>query len=240
VTGFARRFRWLSPIALALAACGSTAPAAQSENAKPSRIGGYGNLQFGMSFAESTELTGLSRFNPAAVKGCLLELAVRGCYLTPDDNLISYTSVDGVPYTLALSFNRFDKLTDISLKYEREMIDDPDQKMSLEDCRAIHERTADWLVKDFGAFEQKKEKGVEIVKTAKGSEYSYHLDGTTFIASFQKNLSDKRRISLVSHYMVLGSNTTCSIGAEFSEPDTVERWELSPDEKKQLNEVTKG
>src|SRR3546814_9646398 len=101
------------------------------------------------------------------------------------------------------------------------MIDDPDQKMSLEDCRAIHERTADWLVKDFGAFEQKKEKGVEIVKTAKGSEYSYYLDGTTFIASFQKNLSDKRRILLVSHYMVLGSNTTCSIGAEFSEPDTV-------------------
>src|SRR3546814_2649716 len=84
-----------------------------------------------------------------------------------------------------LSFNRFDKLTDISLKYEREMIDDPDQKMSLEDCRAIHERTADWLVKDFGAFEQKKEKGVEIVKTAKGSEYSYYLDGTTFIASFR-------------------------------------------------------
>src|SRR3546814_3314455 len=74
------------------------------------------------------------------------------------------------------------------------MIDDPDQKMSLEDCRAIHERTADWLVKDFGAFEQKKEKGVEIVKTAKGSEYSYYLDGTTFIASFLKNLSDTRRI----------------------------------------------
>src|SRR3546814_9709758 len=96
-----------------------------------------------LSFAESTGLTGLSRFNPAAVKGCLLELAVRGCYLTPDNNLISYTSVDGIPYTLALSFNRFDKLTDISLKYEREMIDDPDQKMSLEDCRAIHERTAD-------------------------------------------------------------------------------------------------
>src|SRR3546814_14271324 len=88
----------------------------------------------------------------------LLELAVRGCYLTPDNNLISYTSVDGIPYTLALSFNRFDKLTDISLKYEREMIDDPDQTMSLEDCRAIHERTADWLVKDFGAFEQKEEK----------------------------------------------------------------------------------
>src|SRR3546814_6929919 len=80
------------------------------------------NLKFGMSFAESTGLTGLSRFNPAAVKGCLLELAVRGCYLTPDNNLISYTSVDGIPYTLALSFNRFDKLTDISLKYEREKI----------------------------------------------------------------------------------------------------------------------
>src|SRR3546814_8208513 len=64
-----RRFRWLLPIALALAACGSTAPAAQSENAKPSGIGGYGNLKFGMSFAESTGLTGLSRFNPAAVKG---------------------------------------------------------------------------------------------------------------------------------------------------------------------------
>src|SRR3546814_6298942 len=43
--------------------------AAQSENAKPSGIGGYGNLKFGMSFAESTGLTGLSRFNPAAVKG---------------------------------------------------------------------------------------------------------------------------------------------------------------------------
>src|SRR3546814_2940999 len=80
--------------------------AAQSENAKPSGIGGYGNLKFGMSFAESTGLTGLSRFNPAAVKGCLLELAVRGCYLTPDNNLISYTSVDGIPYTLALSFNQ--------------------------------------------------------------------------------------------------------------------------------------
>lgn len=225
--------------ALTLGACGSTSPVLPSEEQKASSIDGYETLKFGMSFAEATGLTGLSRFNPAAVKGCLVDLAVRGCLLTPDNNLVSYASVDGVPYTLGLSFNRFDKLTDISLKYDREMIDDPDQKVSLEDCKAIHERTADWLVKDFGPFELKKERGVETVKTANGSEYSYYLDGTTFLASFQKNLADNRRVSLMSHYMILGSNTSCSIDAEFSEPQSVERWEMSPDEKKEFDSILK-
>jgi hypothetical protein len=229
-----------STLAIGLAACGSTAPAAQSESAKPSGIDGYGNLKFGMSFAEATGLTGLSRFNSAAVKGCMIELAVRGCYLTPGDNLTSYVSVDGVPYTLALSFNRYDKLTDISLKYQREMIEDPDQKMSFEDCKAIHERTADWLVKEFGQFDQKKEDGVEILKTAKGSEYSFYRNGTTFIASFQKKLPDKRRVSLISHYMVLDPETNCSIDVQFAEPETVERWEMSPEDKKHFDEITKG
>jgi hypothetical protein len=228
-------------IAASITACSPgdrSAKEMPSKTTKATSIDGYGDLKFGMSFDEATALTGLTRFNPASVRGCLVELAIRGCLLHPENNLVAFTNVGGIAYTLTLAFNRLDKLTDVSLNYERDMTDDLDQKMSGGDCKALHERTADWLVDKFGPFENKKEKDTILVKTEKGSEYSSYTNGNTFIGSFQKTLKDKREVSLLSVYMVVEGNTNCDIKIQFSDVESVERWSLSPDEEREFRALS--
>lgn len=231
-----RALAWL--VAACIAGC---SPSNHSTNEVPSNttsIEGYGDLKFGMSFDEATALTGLTRFNPASVRGCLVELAIRGCVLFPENNLVAFSNIGGIGYTLTLAFNRLDKLTDVSLNYERDMSDGLDQKISGGDCKALHERTADWLVDEFGPFENKKEKDSLLVKTAKGNEYSSYTNGSTFIGSFQKSLKDKRRVSLLSVYMVVEGSTKCDIKVQFSDVDSVERWSLSPDEQREFQNLS--
>lgn len=214
-------------LALALSACGSTSPAATAqEEAKVSApnasIDGFGDLKFGMSFAEATALVGIDSLNPVAVKECRIELAVHGCLAMPDTSLSTYITIDGVPYGAGLSFNRFDKLTDISLVYKREEIMDPDERMTLDDCKAIHERTVDWLYRDYWSFDLNREKGVETVKTAKGNAYSAHNSDETFLGTIQKDLQDKRRVSLITFYMA-GDSTACRVDVSFADLQSVER-----------------
>lgn len=232
---------------LALAACGSSAQSAKDgdpkEQAGKAGIDGYGDLKFGMSLAEATRLVPPSTFHPVGMKQCLLNIAVRGCLLSSDNNLDAYTSRDGVPYTIGLAFNRFDKLTDVELKYDRRMMDDPDEKMSLEDCRAITDRTVDWLVADYGPFDKETKvqdaDKLDIVKTTKGNTYRAFNGPDSLLVTEKKVLPDKRVVSFFSHYMVMDGETGCAISAGFGEPESVERWSLPPESQKILDDIKK-
>lgn len=218
-------------LSLALSGCGPSSPAATAQQEKVSApvvktsIDGFGDLKFGMSFAEASTLVGVESLNSAAVKECLVELAIHGCLAMPATSLDSYVTIDGVPYGAGLSFNRYDKLTDISLIYKREEIMDPDERMPLKDCKALNERTVDWMYRDYGPFELKQEEGVVAVNTAKGNAYSEHTGDGAYLATIQKDLADKRRVSLITFYMS-GDKTNCRIDVHFADLQSVERRDI--------------
>lgn len=236
-----RAATFTASLALALCACGSTASTEAEERNAPTKdaIDGYGDLKFGMSFAEATAVAGPHLFGPAQMKECLITLAVRGCSLLPENNLASHTSVDGISYGLSLSFNRFDKLTDISLIYQRRMMVDPEQKISAEDCKSIHERTVDWMVRDYGPFSAKSEKGAVIAKTAKGNPYLLTHNDDIMLGAIRKDLSDKRYIALVTYFMGDDDDTNCSLSLQFAEPRAVERRKLSPELQEKFDSIVK-
>jgi hypothetical protein len=200
---------------------------------------GYAGLKFGMSFNEVMTQTQADFFNPYGVKDCLNELPIRGCVLYPRDNLTSALSKDGVPYGLGLAFNKFDKLTDISLIFERETTEDPEQELTQADCAAIHDRTIDWLSSEFGKFANSKAtKANEVTRAnTKLSNPYVVLKGNnknSYLAFADTNLPDRRKIEVLSYFVRLDSDsTTCDIEVTFQEPDSVVRW--TPDRKEQAD-----
>lgn len=199
---------------------------------------GYAGLKFGISFNDALAATRTDLFNPYSIKGCLIELPIRGCMLHPESNLATYLSRDGVPYALGLAFNKHDKLTDISLEFGRETIEDAAQTMRKEDCIAIHDRTIDWLASEFGRFDNKRWKDdVTLTKTAVGNPYQVSTSppADTFFASASQTLDDKRGITVMSHWMKFDDGSTnCSVGVQFRKPDSIERWTASPDLERDL------
>lgn len=203
-------------------------------------VDGYAGLKFGMSFNEALSATQSGLFNSYGINKCMNELPIRGCLLHPDTNLASALSRDGVPYGLGLAFNKFDKLTDISLEFERETTEDTEQEMMRDDCAAIHERSIDWLAVEFGKFDNKEEKDGKPETTARGNPFvaSKTNDKNTYFASAGTPLPGNRSIRVISFYARLSpDHTSCRISISFREPDTVARWTINPDLEKTLKNI---
>lgn len=208
--------------------------------ATSTQLDGYANLKFGSGWTENVASTGLDLFDSARLQSCQIDLPVRGCLLLPRDNLTTFRSIGGIPYGLGLAFNRFDKLTDIHLKFSRDETESQDEKISSSDCLTIHERTLDWLTKDYGIFLNKNELREKNYKTKDGNIYSTRKSKFgNFLTILRKNFSDGREIFLLSYYVTVGSNHICNIDINFSEVASVERWMLAPDAEDTLQKVIK-
>jgi hypothetical protein len=233
-------------LALLASSCGTQSDKSPSgTTGSPKRpeqpLDGYAGLKFGMSFNDALSIAPPSSFNPASLKDCLVELAIRGCLLGAGDNLTPYRTVAGIPYGIKLAFNRFDKLTDISLTYVRESIEDPDQRISSPDCISIHERTLDWLTDEFGqGFVPLDKSKILNAKTLKGNGYYRDPKSPTFVLVSEKKLPKGRTILLNSFFLDTGGETSCNIEVTFGEPQSVERWQMSPEDKADFDRVTSG
>ena len=207
---------------------------AQEHNRKP--IEGYADLKFGMTLMEALAQTGSERFNSYGLKLCLDDLPLKGCFLSPDSDAAPYLIEGGIPYKLGLDFNKFDKLTDIRLSYDRE------GKTSFDECLSLHERTLDWLTKRYGEFPLQidAKDPLEPRKTPSGVPYllgrtkgGSFVSGSTRTAPARLPLSVRRKpitewdseryIWLLSHYIVVDGKPMCHVGIEFSEPESIER-----------------
>lgn len=224
-------------ILMVLAGCDKVAP----KPAKPT-VEGYADLKFGMSFQEATALTGLSIFSPIAVQQCARDEAIRGCLLNPINNTTAFITRDGIGYTLSLAFNKHDKLTDITLHFQRSQIQYEDEEMSRKDCAAIGERTIDWLAAEFGPFDNKQikpDKSLKPAKTAKGNPYLVGSSGPqSYFSNAQLHLDKGRLIFLIGNYMVIDGSTDCMITAQFGDSKEIDRWSLSPKEQRELDSIT--
>lgn len=204
-------------------------------------IAGYGNLKFGMSLTEALSLTGSSHFNPAGILGCAKDLAIRGCTLHPDTNLDAYATIDGIPYGLGLAFNRFDKLTDITLQYERETIEDEEQRLTPAECRTIADRSIDWLSKRFGPMTSAELKGDHLKerRTPAGARY-WSADGDGgFMSSGKVEKAGHRQISFMGYYLLPGEDVDCSISVTFGDDPKIERWRLSAEEQRIIDDAAR-
>ena len=194
-------------------------------------IEGYGDLKFGMSFDESVDIAGLSHFDPRQVEECMIERPVRGCLLLSRNDFAPYRTIEGVPYTLRLSFNRFDRLTDIQLSFLRR----DNHAISSEECLSIHERTVDWLVPEIGTFDEAAAaEDQHIRQTQSGHRFAlFESSDTDWLSANLKKYEGGRQIDLVSHFI----GGTCEISVNWADDLDIERWELAPSEQADYDRI---
>lgn len=243
----ASRISHVAGPALALALCGCNAAPPVQNAAEPSNsansarelLDGYGSIKFGSSFQDAIRTLGGSLFNSAAVSDCYRDLPLRGCYLSRNMSGTPFEMRDGIPYTLSLSFNRYDKLTDIGLDYDRE------GDITRADCLHIHERTLDWVTREYGPMRFRSgtpepTNQPASHRTAGGNPYELGSgrDGFFVTAPMRTVSPDTaegnqtrpitrwdgaRYVSLLSTFIMVDGNPICSINVDFSEPEPVER-----------------
>lgn len=200
---------------------------------------GYEGIEFGSSFNDALGSLGGDLFNSAAVSDCFRDLPLRGCYLSRNTEGRPYQIKDGIPYTLSLSFNRFDRLTDIGLKYDRE------GEISRADCLGIHERTLDWVTREFGPLRfhhQGVEPNIEQERRGTSAGNLYEVGSTAnrfFVTAPMRTSSatmepgqerrpipewdNERYVSLISTFIIVDGTPICSVNVDFREPASVER-----------------
>ncbi len=197
---------------------------------------GYGTIKFGSTFQEAISAVGADLFNSVSVSECFKDLPLKGCYLSRNSDAQPYRIIEGIPYTLSLSFNRFDKLTDIGMNYDRE------KDISQSDCLNLHERTLDWLAKEYGQFRfptKQKEQIQRLVTPARNVYEVWTNSNGSAITSPMRTVSSstptaleeqpivkwdsKRYVSLLTTFIVVGGSPICSVNVDFSEPVSVER-----------------
>jgi len=205
---------------------------------------GYRDLKLGTSFEDAIGMLDADLFNPASLRGCFDDLAIRGCGLSRKSDETVYDMRNGIPYALRLDFNSDDKLTDIELNYHRE------SGITGTQCRKIFARTVDWVAKDYGPLTylrtgQKQsdvnaDGGNIFEKTPRGINYFYNRPDKngSFVTSFMHPAGERvfhkteqgkdltliaqRSISLFSSYIVVGRGI-CDVNFDIREPDTVAR-----------------
>ncbi|HQS98606.1 MAG: hypothetical protein B7X90_14970 [Novosphingobium sp. 17-62-19] len=223
-----------------LTACGSGADAQGSgstQNAADNQqeIEGYAGIKFGTSLNEALASLEVRLFNPASLNECLKDLPLKGCFLSGDREAAPFQIKDGIPYRITLSFNRLDKLTDVDLNYDR------DGDISRDQCLEMHERTLDWMVREYGTMRASfSQEGPDEARTtpAKNSYYvGSEKDGFLVTrpmrtaAKAEPNVANqpitkwdnRRYASLLTHFIVVDGKPMCGVNVSFSEPESVER-----------------
>lgn len=229
-----------------LTGCGSNAGPGNgteppgADNAPAKQIEGYADIKFGLTFTEVVA-DHSSRLSSYSLSECLKDLPIKGCFLSNGSESSPFQIREGIPYFLNLSFNKFDKLTDIGLVYDRE------GGISRADCLSIHERTLDWLARDYGKlYAPTYDPDVEAQLTPNGNRYLVGGSGKpNFVTMPMRTFPMKptaavlkkpitkwdgnRYVSLLSWYIVTDGEPHCRVTVDFSEPDSVLRRDYGED-----------
>lgn len=186
----------------------------------------------GSTFDEAMLVASPSDFNPYGLKECLEDLPIRGCFLSPENELTIFRRVRGIPYGLQLEFNKLDALTDITLKFVRRRTYDEELNpvpatIKKSECSDIMERTIDWVAAEYGSIATVRPKAAEMraTKTAKGNAYwiDSSADGSGFVALGEAPMKSGRSVKLFASFLVLNGDPDCSVSVSFNDADTVMR-----------------
>lgn len=211
-----------------------------SEDSKPKPLTGWGPWKFDMPFSEAIAADTSIVWSPYGMDDCRKEMATKGCFLTSDSETGMFQPQDGIPFEPQLSFNKYGRLTDLSLSY--------DQKNATRDeCLELHNRTLDRIAQENGPMRHQEQKSAEgkeytdtVQKTKGGVAYRIllnkknrgfitsqnrsHIDGVIFPTKITIDKWNKLAYVMVLGVLVdLGSETTCMISIHYTAPPTLER-----------------
>lgn len=110
---------------------------------------GFQNIKIGASLDETLGLVGDTYYGAEDIVGCQMSMPSDGCILVWNNWAVPYVKLNGVPYRLNLTFDRWDKLTDLTLVFSRREND-----LSAGQCAEVYERTLSWLTTEYGTFDE--------------------------------------------------------------------------------------
>lgn len=211
-----------------------TLVASDSRVGQTKEIIGFGPLHFGMSYDDVLKIYDYRYFNSYSMQQCIQDMPIKGCFLAAAETAPTVVKRAGIPYKISASFNRFDKLTDVNLGYDREGDITPDQ------CMDLSARTLDWLIEDFGDMRESSAEGPsEKRSTPNGHTYSVWKSKTgsmltrmmRTISAWDPSLStrpittwdDRAFVALHTVFLVVDRRQSCSVSVNFREPSKVER-----------------
>jgi hypothetical protein len=210
-----------------LASCGTkSAPADKDQihKAATKPIEGYADIQFGESFNDVMAAHPAS-FEPYDIRQCYKNMPLAGCVLISQDETPPEIR-EGVPYKPTVRLNQTGKVTDVDLDYDRK------GNISGADCRSIHERTLDWLARDYGSlYEEITPKAAQRFRTPAGNTYldtAPAKDGNWVSTVLRtgvrgSDVHNQRYIELRTTYIITDGEPHCDVEAEFHEAPTVSR-----------------
>lgn len=219
---------------------GTDAPSTRSYKA----IDGYRDVKLGMTFEAMLETVSPSILNPAGLRECFDSLPLTGCAVGPKESSSTWEMRDGIGYGLSLDFNKHDRLTDLTLKYER------DGLITAPQCRDILARTIDWTANDYGPLDWRREGDhldratlgkQALFTTPSGNPYATLRPdkngnwvsqfmglkalklGKRTVNGKRERVEPARNLSIFASYIVLPAHPDCEVEVTFHEPDAVER-----------------
>lgn len=187
-----------------------------AEKAGVSQIDGYGPIKFGSSFTATIGELGHSRFNPSGVADCFSNMATDGCFLSPAEETSFYEMKDGIPYSLQLDFSKYDKLFQVSLRYERE------GTITRDNCRDVFERTLDWVRREYGDLTPiyNTRDTYTTRRTAGGFQYKLGTGANGFFAAFtERKFEGRRRVAPHAVFIVVDGKRICRIDVDFTDAE---------------------
>ena len=177
-----------------------------------------------------------------------------GCHLTSarEEHDAPYEIREGIPYYLALSVNRLGHLTDIDLSFHRE------NDVTMTQCLEIFGRTLDWVTRAYRPFLQEHVppqhgNSLRSMSSPGGRMYSVSTNDRSYLVGFLRTApvrpargfqetaiaqwDDRRYISLLSYFITVNGQPQCDVGITFSEPASIERWALRPEDAATLSSI---
>ncbi len=236
----------LGAIAMAMASLASCGPSGQLQGKSDRELDGYAGLKLGSTFEEAMLVAAPSDFNPSGLNECLEDMPIKGCFLSPENDLSTFRRVQGIPYGLQLEFNRLGALTDITLRFTRRRTYDDDLNpvsatITKSECSSVVERTIDWVSAEYGNLVSKQPKGSDFqpAKTANGNAYwrNKSTDGSGFFATGDVEFKGSRSVGLFAYFLLLDGEPDCSISVLFKEASKIERRVSDSDTKAQSEHI---
>jgi hypothetical protein len=209
-----------------LASCSKPAQVNSEQRHKPAAntIDGYADIKFGESFND-VMAAHPADFEHYDIRQCYKNIPLAGCVLISEDEMPRQIR-DGVPYKRTVRLNQTGKVTDVDLDYERK------GNISGADCRSIHERTLDWLARDYGSFyEEITPNAAQRFRTPAGNNYLDTAPGedgnwvSTVLRTGVRgsDVHKQRYIELRTTYVITDGEPHCDVKAEFHDAPSVSR-----------------
>ncbi len=203
MTGMTRML--IAIAALPLLGCQSQAA---GQDVEPEAVN-VGGLVLGQSFNEVVSIVGVSSFNHVAMRECLSELPIRGCFLSRSEFATPLVIASGVPLNAQVTLNSDDQLVNLSLIY------DFSGDVSRAECVNVAERVLAWVEQEYGALPLNP-------RARSGARESVSI-GTVidetggWIAERSKGPAGGRRVSFLAHHFRIDRDFNCQTVVSFSD-----------------------